>query len=181
MRAREAINLQSYVRGRIAQYLEASSDVGDEELKRLQAEVERVGGLVDNLAASLDADALRSRTTSLLRSVSRQMTAWAQQLGLEHAADGTQIDLDRLTIVADTSDGPAYMDRGEIGSGMNWVGYHLTAYLALQRFFIEQRRPVPSFVVLDQPSQAFFPRAIPEGTWMSSRTPTGRTRAVSTS
>jgi Protein of unknown function (DUF3732) len=50
------------------------------------------------------------------------------------------------------------MDRGEIGSGMNWVGYHLTAYLALQRFFIEQRRPVPAFLVLDQPSQAFFPR-----------------------
>ena len=50
------------------------------------------------------------------------------------------------------------MDAGDIGSGMNWVGYHLTAYLALQRFFIEQRRPVPSFIVLDQPSQAFFPR-----------------------
>lgn len=111
MRAREAINLQSYVRGRIAQYLEASSEVGDEDLERLQAEVERVGSLVENLAESLDADALRSRTTSLLRSVSRQMTAWAQQLGLEHAADGAQIDLDRLTIVADTSDGPAYMDR----------------------------------------------------------------------
>ena len=174
MRAREAINLQSYVRGRIAQYLEASSEVGDEELEQLQAEVERVGGLVENLAASLDADALRSRTTSLLRSVSRQMTAWAQQLGLEHAADGAQIDLDRLTIVADTSDGPAYMDRGEIGSGMNWVGYHLTAYLALQRFFIEQRRPVPSFVILDQPSQAFFPRDRDSGGDLDELTDTDR-------
>lgn len=52
------------------------------------------------------------------------MTAWAQQLDLEHAEDGVEIDLDRLTIVADNPDGPAYMDRGEIGSGMNWVGYH---------------------------------------------------------
>ena len=43
------------------------------------------------------------------------------------------------------------------GSGMNWVGYHLTAYLALQDYFIRNARPVPSFLVLDQPSQAFFP------------------------
>ena len=153
-RARDAINVQSYVRGRIAQYLDASADAGDHELDRLQTEVARLETVVNELAQSLDADAVSSRTTSLLRGVSRQMTAWAQQLGLEHADDGVQIDLDRLTIVADTPDGPAYMDRGEIGSGMNWVGYHLTAYLALQRFFIEQHRPVPAFLVLDQPSQA---------------------------
>lgn len=42
---------------------------------------------------------------------------------------------------------------------MNWVGYRLTGYLALPHFFIEHARPVPSFIVLDQPSQAFFPRA----------------------
>lgn len=41
---------------------------------------------------------------------------------------------------------------------MSWVGYHLTAYLALQDYFIELKRPVPRFIVFDQPSQAFFPR-----------------------
>lgn len=158
LRARDTINVQSYVRGRIAQYLDASAEVGDQDFERLEAEVARLEKAVNELAESLDVDAVRSRTTSLLRGVSRQMTAWAQELDLEHAEDGVQIDLDRLTIVADTTDGPAYMDRGEIGSGMNWVGYHLTAYLALQRFFIEQHRPVPAFLVLDQPSQAFFPR-----------------------
>jgi hypothetical protein len=48
------------------------------------------------------------------------MTTWAQQLDLEHSGDGALIDLDRLTIVADTPNGPAYMDAGGIGSGMNW-------------------------------------------------------------
>ena len=157
-RTQEAINIQSYVRGRIALYLDTSQDTGDEELERLQRDVARAEGAVATLAQALDTDAVRSRTTSLLRTVSRQMTAWAQQLDLEHASDGALIDLDRLTIVADTPNGPAYMDAGGIGSGMNWVGYHLTAYLALQRFFIQQQRPVPSFIVLDQPSQAFFPR-----------------------
>jgi hypothetical protein len=158
LQTRDAINVQSYVRGRIAQYLDTSVDTGDEELERLRVAVDTLGRTIEELTESLDADAVRSRTTSLLRGVSRQMTGWAGQLELEHAGHGVNIDIDRLTIVADTPDGPAYMDRGEIGSGMNWVGYHLTAYLALQRFFIDHQRPVPSFLVLDQPSQAFFPR-----------------------
>lgn len=158
LRSRDAVNVQSYVRGRIAQYLEGSEDAGDVEIEALREQVRRAEQTVSELAETLDIDAVRSRTTSLLRTVSRQMTTWARELVLEHSEDGAHIDLDRLTIVADTPDGPAYMDRGEIGSGMNWVGYHLTAYLALQRFFIEHTRPVPAFIVLDQPSQAFFPR-----------------------
>jgi hypothetical protein len=155
---RDRINLQSYVRGRIAQYLEQSAEANETGLDELRALVEEKGSVVEDLASRLDANAVRSRTTSLLRSVSKSMTEWAQELGLEHAADGVQIDLDRLTVVADTPRGPAYMDSGDIGSGMNWVGYHLTAYLALQTFFIKETRPVPSFLLLDQPSQAFFPR-----------------------
>ena len=84
------------------------------------------------------------------------------------------IDLDRLTIVADTANGPAYMDAGGIGSGMNWVGYHLTAYLALQSFFLEHERPVPGFLVLDQPSQAFFPRDRESGGDLDELTDTDR-------
>jgi hypothetical protein len=123
-RARDAINMQSYVRGRIAQYLDTIEDVGDPELDALRSALERE---VAELVEALDPATLRSRTDSLLRTVSSQMTEWAQDLELEHAAHGVQIDLDRLTIVADTPFGPAYMDQGEIGSGMNWVGYHLTA------------------------------------------------------
>jgi hypothetical protein len=158
LRAGDTINVQSYVRGRIAHYLETTEDTGDSEIEQLKRQVTQAEEEVAALAAALDVNAIRSRTESLLRTVSRQMTSWARQLELEHADGGALIDLDRLTIVADTASGPAYMDAGGIGSGMNWVGYHLTAYLALQHFFIEHARPVPSFVVLDQPSQAFFPR-----------------------
>jgi DNA repair exonuclease SbcCD ATPase subunit len=38
-RARDAVNVQSYVRGRIALYLDSSDDTGDEELERLRREV----------------------------------------------------------------------------------------------------------------------------------------------
>lgn len=149
---------QSFVKGRIAQYLQTAPVGTDEEVEDLRREIEELSALTDELVQELDPTALRSRVTSLLSLISRRMTDFARVLQLEHSESGARIDADRLTIVADTPDGPAYMDTGEIGSGMNWVGYHLSAYLALQEFFIEHRRPVPSFLVIDQPSQAFFPR-----------------------
>lgn len=94
---------------------------------------------------------------SAVARISRDVTAIAQGLGLEHSTDGVRIDANRLTVVADTAAGPAYLDAGQIGSGLNWVGYHLAVYLALHRYFIERVRPVPRFVLIDQPSQAFFP------------------------
>ncbi len=96
-------------------------------------------------------------STSAIARISSDLTRIAQQLGLEHAHDGVRVDPNRLTVVADTPTGPAYLDAGQIGSGLNWVGYHLAAYLSLQKYFIANARPVPRFVLIDQPSQAFFP------------------------
>jgi intergrase/recombinase len=44
-----------------------------------------------------------------------------------------------------------------MGSAANVMGYHVAAHLALHKWFIEQSRPVPGFLILDQPSQVFFP------------------------
>ena len=119
--------------------------------------MDRLRTRVAELEEQLDPAVQRDRATSVLVAIGREMTSWAQQLGLEHADEGVRVDLGRLTVVADTASGPIYMDTS-IGSGKNWVGYHLVAYLALQTFFATQDRPVPRFLVLDQPTQAFFPR-----------------------
>lgn len=149
---------QSFVRGRIAQYLDTSSVESHDTVAALEREVQALEDKAAQLTEELDPEALRSATESLLNIVGRRMTALAQALPLEHSEHGVRIDPYRLTVVADTLQGPAYMDAGAIGSGMSWVGYHLTAYLALQDYFIDANRPVPRFIVLDQPSQAFFPR-----------------------
>lgn len=47
----------------------------------------------------------------------------------------------------------------EIGSGANWLAYHVALTLALQSFFLElPHHPVPGLLVYDQPSQVYFPR-----------------------
>ena len=83
------------------------------------------------------------------------MTEWARRLQLEHSAHPLRFNLKKLTIVADTPDGPIPMDR--MGSGENWVGYHLIGHLALHGWFTEHNRPVPRILFLDQPSQVYFP------------------------
>lgn len=47
----------------------------------------------------------------------------------------------------------------EIGSGENWMAYHLAALLALHGVFLNRgdNNPVPTFLVIDQPSQVYFP------------------------
>jgi hypothetical protein len=63
--------------------------------------------------------------------------------------------LANLTLVADTNDGPVPLFR--MGSGENWVGYHVLAHLALHKWFRLKTRPVPGFIIFDQPSQANYP------------------------
>lgn len=154
----QAWDQQSFVRGRIAQHLDTTTLESDDTIESLEHTIEMLEDRAERLADALDPEALRSRVNSQLAIVGRRMTELARSLPLEHSDHGVRIDPYRLTVVADTLEGPAYMDAGAIGSGMSWVGYHLTAYLALHHFFIEANRPVPRFIVLDQPSQAFFPR-----------------------
>jgi hypothetical protein len=61
-----------------------------------------------------------------------------------------------LTVIGRDPAGPVWLNK-DIGSGNNWVGYHVVTLLALQRYFIQHERPVPQMLVLDQPTQAFFP------------------------
>jgi hypothetical protein len=66
-----------------------------------------------------------------------------------------RLDRKQLSVIADTVDGPLALT--QIGSAENWVGYHVAAHLALHKLFRRRQRPVPAFLMLDQPSQAHYP------------------------
>jgi hypothetical protein len=91
------------------------------------------------------------------------MTDYSGDLDLEHKGSQLRLDIKNLTVVADTLDGPVPLQR--MGSGENWVGYHVLAHLALHKWFRQKRRPVPAFLILDLPSQAHYPpdRDVGEG------------------
>jgi hypothetical protein len=150
------LDLGTWVRGRIDHYLEKALPATERSLADVRTLEDRLRERVEALEAELDPARVREAAISTLIHVGRRMTEMAQQLGLEHADAGVRVDLARLTVVADTESGPVYMN-ANIGSAKNWVGYHLATVLGLQEHFISGNRPVPRFLVLDQPTQAFFP------------------------
>jgi hypothetical protein len=46
----------------------------------------------------------------------------------------------------------------EVGSGENLLGYHLITLFAIHEYLIKNNRPTPGFLILDQPSQVYFPK-----------------------
>lgn len=153
-RIRDGFARRSYILGRVGLYLESLPEAADDG--SLQQEIKRLRGEADALAEELSDEAIEERMQSFIGRMTRDMSEWARRLNLEFADSPLRLDPKRLTVVADTDEGPVPMER--MGSGANWVGYHLIAHLALHRWFVTKRRPVPRFLFVDQPSQVYFPQ-----------------------
>ncbi|MFT4161812.1 DUF3732 domain-containing protein [Shinella sp.] len=144
---------QARISGRIGYYLENVAVVVADDGLRLK--VARVRAEVEALLEELDQEALAERLASAMSVVARELTTYASKLRLEHGENALRLDLKNLTVVADTVDGALSLP--QIGSGENWVGYHVSAHLALHKLFRARARPVPAMLLLDQPSQAHYP------------------------
>jgi hypothetical protein len=139
--------------GRIGSYMDGVRPSVSEV--DLTPQIEVAKGRVAVLEAAVNADDIAQRIDTFVNLISKQMSAYATELDLEHSGSALRLDLKNLTVVADTEDGPIPLTR--MGSGENWVGYHVLTYLALHWWFRRRGRPVPGFAIFDQPSQAHYP------------------------
>jgi len=144
---------RAHILGRITLYLESLPELPD--TKTLEEKAAALRTQCVALEAELNDERIQERIESITSILGQQLTEWARRLELEHSKYPLRLDVKKLTVVADTVDGPVLMQR--MGSGENWVGYHLIAHLALHQWFAKRRRPVPHFLFLDQPSQVYFP------------------------
>ena len=138
--------------GRISLYLDTINLV--DETSSLRQKIEEARKEVKRIESEIDPDEVEILLASKLNIISSYMTDWAEKLELEYTDFHYRLDLKKLTVMVDRPDRPISMDR--MGSGQNWLGSHLVALLALHRYFREQNRPVPGFIILDQPSQVYF-------------------------
>lgn len=139
--------------GRISVVLEGLG--APEQREDLEHDLAAVAARIDALRAELSTEELQARLDSISNRIGIEMSRWAKELTLEYSQNPLRIDLRRLTVVADTDEGPIPMDR--MGGGKNWLGYHLLAHFGLHQWFVHHDRPTPRFLMLDQPTQVYYP------------------------
>ena len=110
---------------------------------------------ISALESELDPEGAQERLSGALALISQRATAAASDLELEHAPWPVTLNIGKLTVVVNTPQG-RYPLR-EIGSAENWLGYHLAILIGMHTYFVQSSRPVPRFLLLDQPSQVYFP------------------------
>ena len=139
--------------GKLADFLEVVQP--NEDSDEAVEEIDELRLLIESVRQRLNSDETVSRMETFLNFISQRMTEYSKELELEHSGSALRLDMKRLTVVADTEDGPIPLNR--MGSGENWVSYHVLAHLALHWWFRRKHRPVPGFLILDQPTQAYYP------------------------
>lgn len=138
--------------GRISLFLESidfTEDCGlDNKIKNLRSEIERLSEMVDK-------ESKEDKLMSIINKINLNMSNWVHSLDVEYEDALIRFDLAKLTLIADTDN--KSIPLSHLGSGANWVSYHLLIHFALHQHFIQTNRPVPRFLIIDQPTQVYFP------------------------
>ena len=139
--------------GRISLFLERL--LPNEELAILETENRRLVSKVRELEDQIGFDDSGERLASILNNISAHMSRYIQAFNAEFGPFPARLNLPQLTIIFDRPERPVPM--GRTGGGENHLAYHLSALLALHLFAAQNRRPMPRFLLIDQPTQVYFP------------------------
>lgn len=125
----------------------------------LAAAIDRLRREVAELRARVSESSIVHRTKNALQIVQNIATEIVPNLDCEFESSPIELSIEDLSIRVV---GPNRKDwLWEIGSGANWLAYHIAVTAALQRFFMRSPfHPVPHLLVYDQPSQVYFPRRL---------------------
>lgn len=123
----------------------------------MKAEIEALRVRVQALLGELRAEDIEGRKRRALQIVNANAGRLLPGLDAERPDAPISLEPDDLTVRVIGQDRVDLLS--EIGSGSNWLSYHIAVMLGLQQFFLSlEHTPVPSFLILDQPSQVYFPK-----------------------
>jgi hypothetical protein len=143
--------------GRLEQALEHYERLGDD--RGLSSEVDELREHARSLEFDLRELDIAARTERALRRVSMLMQPLLPTLDVERPNDPVTLSISDLTVRVSGQNRDDYL--WEIGSGSNWLSYHLSLLVALHKFWLDsEHSPVPSMLIIDQPSQVYFPKQL---------------------
>ncbi len=152
-RDRNRMMEQARVHGRISLFLESLglAEIDD----KLGNQIANMRARVTALEADLGDEVVEDKLNSILQVIGTWMSRWSKELQLEHSESPIGFEFKNLTVAAYKDTGPIRLP--QMGSGENWMGYHIITHLALHKLFVEKQRPVPGFLMFDQPTQVYYP------------------------
>jgi len=139
--------------GRVSLFMESNQI--EVETENLDWQIENIRTRILRLEKSVDSENEKEKLLSILNKINLQMSKWVEYLDVEYENNPIRFDISKLTMYIDTDVKPIALP--QIGSGANWVAYHLLIIFALHQHFIQNNRPVPRFVIIDQPTQVYYP------------------------
>ena len=156
------ISNQSRIIGRISFWLENID--AEDETHEIDSLISQLEARIEEIEDMLDSDNKDERMESTLTRIGNRMKIWATEMELEYVDEESAIrlDLTRGTVVVegaveDRVSQSRRISMSQMGSGENILGYHLIAHLALHKFFVDNHRPTPRFLFIDQPTQVYYP------------------------
>ncbi|MFF2912785.1 DUF3732 domain-containing protein [Paenibacillus sp. NPDC057934] len=140
--------------GRLEKALEDYVLVNEDDT--LQIEIFELEQKVNSIKQQIDPKKLKDKLERQIDRVSQDIMRYAKHLGVENPDDTILLDTVNLTLRKKSGGREDFL--WEIGSGANWMGYHIATMLALHDHFSNlDWNAVPQFLVIDQPSQVYFP------------------------
>ena len=140
--------------GRLEQVIQLYEKTGEDA--KLPGEIDALRNLLAEHRLIYSEAQVRQKQAAALKIVENYASSIIPSLDAEWPSSPIEISVDDLTIRVIHADRSDYL--WEIGSGANWLAYHVAVMLALQRFFLtDVGHPVPGLLVFDQPSQVYFP------------------------
>ena len=147
----------AFLQGRVSQELQRGGQT-EGGLEELRAAERRVRGQVARLEGMFEADDPTENMKRTMDGIGELITVYASALQLEGSEFPARLDPLELTVSYLRPGGRVPLSR--MGSAENWVGYHLATHLAIHHWLVTHERPTPRFLMLDQPTQAFFPEEV---------------------
>lgn len=142
--------------GKIEHARDIFKEIGDNS--NLSNEIRELKEEINTLSSFFDARKIKENIEQAINIVNKYAMDLIRSLDCEWPEDELSLDIKNLSVFVNRSDGRKdYL--WEIGSGSNWLSYHISTTLALQLFFRNDlnHSPVPNFLIYDQPSQVYFP------------------------
>lgn len=127
------------------------------ESSDLEKDLEKIKKRISEINRLLNQDALDRKQKSILNQISASIKHYAKIFEAEYCDDDIQLNIENLTLKFVSGNREDFL--WEIGSGHNFMSYHISTILAIHEYLLTlaEKNKVPTFIIFDQPSQVYFP------------------------